>query len=276
MCLKTSSAFLQRPQSGLHLPPFRIFTIDDLINIKPRHDLQEEYTYSKVSDKGDKIEAYNKLAPMLVRNIELLQQWYFEHSLPDTRICLPLNESIFNNWKVNRFHGTGNNDLTTPTTAPPPITMATTPIPVNEASTFLCIIKRSPSGYTKFKDSMLWKQWHRHRKATANSHGISQILDPAFVPQSDNARELFQVQQIFIKSVFEQCMKTNKSRHVVQTFESTADVQVYTPVYCRHMKKTYLIPSHQQILDMSSHYYALMINGRKTKKHSFYHGNPKS
>jgi hypothetical protein len=29
------------------------------MNIKPQHDLQEEYTYSKVNDKGDKIETYN-------------------------------------------------------------------------------------------------------------------------------------------------------------------------------------------------------------------------
>jgi hypothetical protein len=206
---------------------FWIFTIDDLMNIKPRHDLQEEYTYSKVNDKGDKIETYNKLPPMLIRNIELLQQWYFEHTFPDTRVWFTLNESKFNNWKVNRFHGTGNKDLTTPTPTPTPstITMATTPIPINEASTFLRSIKRSPSDYTKFKDDTRWKQWHRHLKATANSHGISHILDPAYVPLTDNARELFQVQQTFMYSVFEQCMHTNKSRHVVQTFESTADAQ---------------------------------------------------
>jgi hypothetical protein len=79
-----------------------IFTIDDLTKIKPRHDLEEEYTYSTVNDKGDKIETYSKLPPMLIRNIELLQQWYFEHAFPDTRIWFSLSESTFNNWKVNR------------------------------------------------------------------------------------------------------------------------------------------------------------------------------
>jgi hypothetical protein len=39
----------------------------------------------------------------------------------------------------------------------------------------------------------------------------------------DSAKELFHIQQTFMYSVFEQCMHTNKSRHVVQTFESTAD-----------------------------------------------------
>jgi hypothetical protein len=103
--------------------------------------------------------------------------------------------------------------------------MATIPVPVNEASTFLRSIKYSPSGYTKFKDYSSWKQWNCHLKATANSHGISQILDPAYVPSTDNARELLQVQQTFMYSVFERCMHANKSRHVVQTFESTADAQ---------------------------------------------------
>jgi hypothetical protein len=159
-----------------------------------------------------------------LQNIELLQQWYFEHAFPDTRIWITLRESTFNNWKVNRFHGSGNKDLTTPTPTPtpPPITMATIPDPVNEAATFLRSIKRSPSDYTKFKDDSRWKRWHRHLKATSNSHGISQILDPAYVPLTNNARELFQVQQTFMYSVFEQCMHTNKSCHVVQTFESTA------------------------------------------------------
>jgi hypothetical protein len=31
---------------------FWIYTIDDLMTIKPQHDLQEEYTYSTVNDKG--------------------------------------------------------------------------------------------------------------------------------------------------------------------------------------------------------------------------------
>jgi hypothetical protein len=40
-----------------------------------------------------------------------------------------------------------------------------------------------------------------------------------------SAKELFLVQQTFMYSVFEQCMHTNKSCHVVQTFESTVDAQ---------------------------------------------------
>jgi hypothetical protein len=106
--------------------------------IKPKHDLQEAYTNSTVNDKGEKMETYNKIPPMHIRNIELLQQWYFEHTFPDTCIWFTLNESKFNSWKLNFFHVTGSKDPTTPTPntikSTPPTPMAPTPIPISEAS----------------------------------------------------------------------------------------------------------------------------------------------
>jgi hypothetical protein len=108
------------------------------------------------------METYNKIPPLLIRNIEILQQWYFELTFPDTRVWITLNESKFNNWKLNRFHVTGNKDATTPTPTlgtAPPSPMAPTPIPISEASTFLCSIKHSPSDYNKFKDDTRWKEW---------------------------------------------------------------------------------------------------------------------
>ena len=72
---------------------------------------------------------------------------------------------------------------------------------------------------------MRWKQWHRHLKATANSHGLSNVLNPNYIPTTDDEKALFTAQQTFMYSVFEQCMNTTKSRHVVQSFESTSDAQ---------------------------------------------------
>jgi hypothetical protein len=95
--------------------------------------------------------------------------------------------------------------------------MAPTPIPIREASTFLHSIKHSPSEYNKFKDDTRWKQWHPHLKATANSHGITNILDPAYIPLMDSAKELFLVQQTFMYSVFEHCMHTNKLKPIWPT-----------------------------------------------------------
>jgi len=64
-------------------PALWIFNINDLMNIQPRLDLQENYTHTSINDKGESVEGIYKLPPMIIRNIELLQQWYFEHTSPD-------------------------------------------------------------------------------------------------------------------------------------------------------------------------------------------------
>jgi hypothetical protein len=169
-------------------------------------------------------------------------------TVPDTGIWFTLNESKFNNWKLNHFHGTGNKYLTTPAPTPNPsrITMATISIPINEASTFLRSIKRSPSDYTKLKYNTRWKQWHWHLKTAANSHGIPQILDPAYFPLTDNARELYQDQQTFMYSLNNTCIRT-KDDMSFRPLKQQQMHKVYTPVHCRHMKKTYLSHLQQQI-----------------------------
>jgi hypothetical protein len=205
---------------------FWIFNINDLMNLRPRIDLQEEYTFSKVNDKGESIEVNSKLPAMVIRNIELLQQWYIESSHPNVMSWFPLNQSIFNEWKNNQLHLTSNNDQPNIVTSSTPLVVTSSqPYQSNQAASFQRSIKRSPSDYTKFKDDNRWKQWHRHLKATANSHGLSNVLDPTFIPSTEDDKDLFQVQQTFMYSVFEQCLHTTKSRHVVQTYESTADAQ---------------------------------------------------
>jgi hypothetical protein len=205
---------------------------------------------------------------MLIRDIELLQQWYFELTFPDTCVWFTLNESNFT--PGNSTASAGNKDATTPTPTTigftPPTTMAPTPIPISEASTFLRGIKRSPYDYNKFKDDTRWKQWHSHLKATANSHGIYHIFDQVYIRLTDRHSCIVSLNSACIPTkVAMLCTPLNQQQmHIVSM-----------PVYCRHMKRT---STHlqQQILDLSSHYYASMINGRKAMKHSSYHGNLKS
>jgi hypothetical protein len=154
----------------------------------------------------------------------------------------------------------------------PPTPMAPTPIPISEASAFLRGINCIPSDYNKFKNDTCWKQWHRHLKATANSHGITHILDPAYIPLTDSAKELFLVQQTFMYSVFEQCMHTNNflsNRHSCIVSLNSACIptnvailcrhlnqqqihKVSMLIYCRNTKRTYQNHLQQQILDLSA------------------------
>ena len=72
----------------------------------------------------------------------------------------------------------------------------TTTATVSEAATFQRGTKRSPADYTRFKDDSRWKQWNRHLKATANSHGLGDVLNPSYVPMTSEATALFNVQKL--------------------------------------------------------------------------------
>jgi hypothetical protein len=94
-----------------------------------------------------------------------------------------------------------------------------------EVESFQRSIKRSPNDYNKFKDDSRWKQFHRHLKAMANSHGLINILTPTYVPLTNDEIELFEAQQKFMYSVFEQCLLTPKSKRIVQIHEPTGNAQ---------------------------------------------------
>ena len=90
-------------------PALWIFNINDLMNLQPRLDLQESYTHYTTNEEGETVQGIYKLPPMIIRNIELLQQWYYEHTSPTVSIWFTLNETKFEQWKIIRFHLTGNN-----------------------------------------------------------------------------------------------------------------------------------------------------------------------
>jgi hypothetical protein len=87
-------------------------------------------------------------------------------------------------------------------------------------------IKRSPSAYNKFKDDSRWRQWHRHLNASANSRCLGNVLLPSYIPIDDASLELFTYQNTFMYSVFETCLQTTNSRHIVQTYDNVADAQL--------------------------------------------------
>ena len=213
--------------SGFKL--FWINTIHDLMNLKPNEDLQMAYIHPTTDEKGDTIERKCRIPSMLIRNIDYLQQWYRASDDPnDVRIWFKLQEPEFNSWKHRLFHDASAVLESDEAVVDPSVLMSSL-LPAStsqsEATMFLRSIKRSPSDYNKFKDDSRWKQWNRHLKATANSHGLGHVLTPSYVPLDDAAQELFNHQNTFMYSVFESCLQTSKSRHIVQTYEKDANAQ---------------------------------------------------
>jgi hypothetical protein len=179
---------------------FWIFTINDMMVVDPQVDLSMDYYHPTLDSEGEQRDVLQNIPPMVLRNISLLQQWYREQCSIDARIWFTLSETTFLNWKALMFHrspqpscNTSNADVKQPNI----INNNTT----SEAEFFQRSIKRSPNDYTKFKDDSRWKQWHRHLKATAASHGLSNVLNPNYKPLTTEATDLFHAQNIFIDSV---------------------------------------------------------------------------
>ena len=156
------------------------------------------YIHPTTDEKGDTIERKCRIPSMLIRNIDYLQQWYRASDDPnDVRIWFKLQEPEFNSWKHRLFHD-ASAVLESDEAVVDPSVLMSSMLPAStsqsEATMFLRSIKRSPSDYNKFKDDSRWKQWNRHLKATANSHGLGHVVTPSYVPLDDAAQELFNVQ----------------------------------------------------------------------------------
>jgi hypothetical protein len=197
------------------------------MNIDPRKDLQDEYKHIHIDDAGGTVEECLKLPCMFIRNVELLQEWYQQQLSPNYMIWFELNAKKFSTWKnLQVFSNIEPEPVPDPVNSSHLSERSTGSGTNGDAALFLRSIKRSPTDYNKFKDDNKWKQWHRHLRATARSHGLSNVLDPTYKPETHEDTALFDVQNTFMYSVFEQCLHTTKSRHVVQSHDATANAQL--------------------------------------------------
>ena len=152
---------------------FWIFTIHDLMSLQPHELLNIIYSHSTTDDSGTQHERQCRFPAMLVRNIELLQQWYREAAgTYDIRIWFTLKESAFLNWKQLIFQGTSS----TPYDAIPIEStvgkvqdyLPASPMP-SDSTTFIQRIKCIPTDSNKFKDNIHSKQWSQYWTAIASS-----------------------------------------------------------------------------------------------------------
>ena len=87
-------------------PFFWISDINDHMSISAGEDLTQYYEHTSDSEDGTKsAQEYKELPPMLVRNIDLLQQWFLESQVPDINVWFTLNKSLFISWKCIHLLG---------------------------------------------------------------------------------------------------------------------------------------------------------------------------
>jgi Reverse transcriptase (RNA-dependent DNA polymerase) len=215
------------PLSKVGLDYFGVTDMFGLLTVDPRVDLQGDYVIATPSTETSGY--LHHLSAVTIRNIQSIQSWYTEQAEVDyTRVdFMALDQMTFRKFSMGLTFQRGVK-IEEPEPDTPFSSSAPTPslsLQNRELESFQRSIKRSPGDYNKFKDDSRWKQWNRHLKATANSHGLNDVLNPTFVPSTVTAVELFACQQKFMYSVFEQCMLTTKSKHIVQLHEHTWDAQ---------------------------------------------------
>ena len=179
---------------------------------------------------------------MQLRKLELLQEWFSQQENPSTSTWFQLTATSFRSWMTSTSIQRHNTVTSSPFQSPvnnvrssfQPITPnlsssfvhSTSTNLESEAAIFKKGTKRSVSDYHKLKDDSKWKQWKRHLKDMANSHGTACVLDPDYVPADLSEEVLFRAQNDFMYSVFEQCLLTSKSKFQVQLHEESMDAQM--------------------------------------------------
>jgi hypothetical protein len=63
-------------------------------------------------------------------------------------------------------------------------------------------IKRDINAFKPFKNRRSWKTWYRNFTAIAHSQGVSNVLNPSYVPSTPSEQALFDVMQSHVFAVF--------------------------------------------------------------------------
>lgn len=124
---------------------------------------------------------------------------------------------------------------------PNPVTLnpqisATRPTTYTKAESFKRGVKREKSHYKVFKHERTWNDWNRNFRSTVKMHDLGNVLDHLYVPSTQEDQELFEEQQIFLYSVFEEMSKTDMGKKLVRDHEITNDAQKIYEKLVSHMK----------------------------------------
>ena len=109
--------------------------------------------------------------------------------------------------------------LTPPPAAAPAVQVTTS----SAVESFQKGIRRDPKDYNAFDDQGKFLMWRRHVITTARSHGIYNVLDAKYTPETSEAKELLKLQSQFLYKVFESTVKLSQGRLIIRQHEDDAD-----------------------------------------------------
>jgi small nuclear ribonucleoprotein (snRNP)-like protein len=107
------------------------------------------------------------------------------------------------------------------------------------ADSFRRGIKRDPSLFPELKDERHNDAWHRSFMTQARAQGVDDALDEAYVPSTDEEKDLFQEKQKYLYAVLEGKVKTDRGKLIVRKYDQTYDARaVYLELSEHHTKST--------------------------------------
>jgi hypothetical protein len=98
--------------------------------------------------------------------------------------------------------------------------------------------KRDKTCYSELKDDKHFNIWNRCFVSTAYTHHTQLVLDENYKPKTETEKEVFQEMQFFMYSVFEEKLKSDKGKSLVQEYEDTRNAQALYTALKRHAKQS--------------------------------------
>ena len=180
-----------------------------------------------------------KMNRVQIKKLLAIQNWYRSQNSEDYRVIYRLDEDILQEFILS---GQGASPVRHPRSPdiPSGIPAGIPATPANStpysrvshtttassAQLFQQSIKKSVSDYTtQLKDDKYWSNYNQALKAQAKTHGLSNVLDPNYVPQTLDEQELFEAQNSFMFNVFQNTLHTLKSKKHVRNHAEKSDGQ---------------------------------------------------
>ena len=162
-------------------------------------------------------------------------------------VAFSVNEGrIFDDdeWKTitraefNTFRSKYSN-ITVPIVATPMQQSSVRPSPVvNLVRDFKRGIKRDASQFPTLKDDAAWDNWNRSTTAQARAQDIADVLDPSYIPSTQEDIALFLEKQKFMYAVFEKTLQTDKGKALVRKHQYSFDAQKIYDELSEYAKKS--------------------------------------
>ena len=176
--------------------------------------------------------------PMVLRKLKQLQEFFVAKDIEPVSEWFTYSHNDFKEWSKGTLKKRLIPNTNTPETPAPrvnfqsPISPMPTPGSVSQfsgtsskttAAEFHKSVKKSVDDYQSLNAN--WKAWKRLLHATAANHGLSNVLNPEYVPTTDEELVLFNAHNKFMFLVFMNHLKPAKASVAVRRHELNQDAQ---------------------------------------------------